>query len=476
METVPVIIPSFKLNFMAARTIETIDQSPYVLHVAKSKIALDQRQGKACICQAIAKSCRFAHHFVIEDILARRYFPDMPGDLVIFMDHDYAWNPGCFRKTIDRLLGAMRPETKIAWLQSSWMHEDASGDPYPFHTCPMFVARRCKHTTMHGSWLPNCKWPSGDSGWGLAKYLKAQHPGSVVSVEFNFHANGFHIGGYWHNTKFCIRGEHAFDCEELRAKSESTTLALVGGQFHPKQSEQITMCESGVFHKYLREHMNSKNFTEYDNCLYPHYRSDEYYISMWHELQCLQESLPRLQQRIDFLLSGKQRYIALTKQTRVPWYVIGSIHAMEAGDEDDPWLCSLHNGLPWNEKNIHAIGKPGPFASFEEAALHVLRKFGPAIRNVVGVSRYLETWNGVYKFKSLKMHSPYLYAHSNKLGCYGKFKRLIIHDDGSSTVSDKVTYADKIGFVFVRDAFNNQIGSIVAIKAMHENGLIQIGV
>lgn len=73
------------------------------------------------------------------------------------------------------------------------------------------------------------------------------------------------------------------------------------------------------------------------------------------------------------ILANKDRYVAVSDMTRVPWYVIGVIHQMESGCN---FGCHLHNGDPLAErtkqvpKNRPASGV-GPF-TWEASACDAL--------------------------------------------------------------------------------------------------------
>src|SRR5690349_17054127 len=59
---------------------------------------------------------------------------------------------------------------------------------------------------------------------------------------------------------------------------------------------------------------------------------------------------------IQRIANNQSRYQSVADSTRVPWYVIGVIHSMEAGLS---FKCHLHNGDPLNARTIHVpAGRP----------------------------------------------------------------------------------------------------------------------
>lgn len=433
---------------------------PYVIHTRKSTGLVKSWPKELSINDETCITGRHLHYHIIEDVLNGKYFGGLAGDVIVFMDHDYAWKNDVFPRTLYRLMEAMRHGAKVAWLKSPWMEGRS------FSTCPMFAVRRCNETMQADAWEGTPPWQVNDT--------------SVAAIDFRLHLSGFHIGGAWQQQKLRFPGRESLGSVNLFKAQKQIEKAMYDGNFYPSSQEIISMCNYGPFHSYLKRIFpKDVRFTEYDTSLYPLYRCDEYYKQMWNAIEPLAEAKDRLERSIKFMMDNKTRYEAIAMQSSgIPWYVIGVVHVMEAFDEKDPWACSLHNGLPWSEQNVHAYcnPKPGPFSSFEEAALHALNFQGLVKQcDIPNVSRYIENWNGVSKFKSLKLHSPYLYAHSNKVGAFGKYKRTIVDPaSGERRIADQVTNQDQIGFAYMADAPNNQVGAIVILKEMNRRGLIEL--
>jgi len=112
------------------------------------------------------------------------------------------------------------------------------------------------------------------------------------------------------------------------------------------------------------------------------------------------------------ILLNKGIYLRIEKATRVPWDLVAAIHFKE---------CSLrlngmlHNGEPLNIKSrIVPIGV-GPFANFEESAIHALKRRGcDKIKtwDEPTCLEFAEGYNGKgYRKKGIL--SPYVFGFTN---------------------------------------------------------------
>src|SRR5262249_53479695 len=76
---------------------------------------------------------------------------------------------------------------------------------------------------------------------------------------------------------------------------------------------------------------------------------------------------------------AKQRYLAVSARTGVPWFVIAVIHQRECAQS---WADSIAQGDPWNKKSVHVPAGRGPFKSWGDAAVDALVNCAPyAARN-----------------------------------------------------------------------------------------------
>jgi lysozyme family protein len=111
---------------------------------------------------------------------------------------------------------------------------------------------------------------------------------------------------------------------------------------------------------------------------------------------------------------AKSRYLAVSRQTGVPWFFIAVVHERESSQN---WNASLAQGDPWNEVSRHVPAGRGPFNSWEEAAVDALVNCAPfAARNkdwsVGGLLTMLEQYNGL-GYADRGVPSPYVWAGTN---------------------------------------------------------------
>jgi lysozyme family protein len=153
------------------------------------------------------------------------------------------------------------------------------------------------------------------------------------------------------------------------------------------------------------------------------------------------------------IVANKGRYEEVEKVTRVPWYIVGVIHSLEA---DLNFSKHLHNGDPLSHrtKNVPA-GRPvagSPPFTWEESAVDALQ-FDHLTSHqdwtLPGSLGALERYNGI-GYRKLNIPSPYLWSFSNHY-VRGKFVA-----DGQ----------------FDRNAVSGQCGAAVLLKAMVLDGRI----
>jgi lysozyme family protein len=153
-------------------------------------------------------------------------------------------------------------------------------------------------------------------------------------------------------------------------------------------------------------------------------------------------------------LSGhRPRYETVAKALGTPWYVVGAVHALEAGMD---FSRHLHNGDPLTARTTHVpagrpkTGKP-PF-TWEQSAIDALTLKNFATWrdwSVPGILYKLEDYNGWgYRDKHPQVLSPYLWSFSN-------------HYNAGKYVADGR---------FSATAVSAQCGVAVLLKGLHENG------
>lgn len=141
------------------------------------------------------------------------------------------------------------------------------------------------------------------------------------------------------------------------------------------------------------------------------------YATLWDGM-----TVTRLQTSIDTtaakIVANRPRYEAVSAITRVPWFVIGIIHALESGLRFD---CHLHNGDPLTAKTkcVPAARPPtgvAPYTFEQSAADALLMKGYDKIDSwpVERIAWALERYNGWgYRRHHPETLSPYLWSGSN---------------------------------------------------------------
>lgn len=158
------------------------------------------------------------------------------------------------------------------------------------------------------------------------------------------------------------------------------------------------------------------------------------------------------------ILKNKDRYVAVSKKTKVPWFMIAIIHNMESGSSFKHHLAngdSLSKRTRQVPKGRPVNGKP-PF-TWEESAIDALtydRLTKWKDWSIAGCLYMLERFNGFgYRKHHKSVNSPYLWSYTNH---YTKGKYI---KDGkwSST------------------AVSQQTGAVSIIKELHMRNMISFG-
>lgn len=126
------------------------------------------------------------------------------------------------------------------------------------------------------------------------------------------------------------------------------------------------------------------------------------------------------------VLAGKTRYQSVQLRTRVPWFLIGAIHNMEASCD---FRACLHNGeriIGTGRKTRLVPAGRGPFDTWESAALDAIRLNGMGAITVWNVGQMLywaERFNGWgYETGAGRAEaSPYLWSCSSVNDGFGKY-------------------------------------------------------
>lgn len=123
---------------------------------------------------------------------------------------------------------------------------------------------------------------------------------------------------------------------------------------------------------------------------------------------------------IALILKGKEQYLAVEKETGVPWWFIGCVHSLECSNN---FAKHLHNGDPLAKPTIQVpAGRPSktwksPPGTWVESAIDAIRyqKFDQIKKFTIELALYkFEAFNGWgYRNPSIKINSPYLWSYTN---------------------------------------------------------------
>lgn len=137
------------------------------------------------------------------------------------------------------------------------------------------------------------------------------------------------------------------------------------------------------------------------------------YEALWASASVRPEHSSEVRATARRIIANRPRYDGVSRDTGVPWYVIGLLHAMECGFSFDK---HLHNGDPLKRRTVQVPkGRPathdGPF-TWEESAVDALRYDRlDEIRDwsIPRIAFCLETFNG-FGYVKYGVHSPYLWS------------------------------------------------------------------
>jgi lysozyme family protein len=126
-----------------------------------------------------------------------------------------------------------------------------------------------------------------------------------------------------------------------------------------------------------------------------------------------------VQKLVDRILANRPRYDAAGKPLGTPWWIIGTLHAMEA---DLNFHTHLHNGDPLTQRTVQVpSGRPKegnpPFA-WEHSATDALKMHGFHVWrdwSVAGALYKAEQYNGwgVRRFHASSGPTAYLWSYTN---------------------------------------------------------------
>ena len=142
------------------------------------------------------------------------------------------------------------------------------------------------------------------------------------------------------------------------------------------------------------------------------------YASLWAAMETRPSKASDINATAARIIANKSRYAEVDSATGVPWFVVGVIHAMEAGCN---FHCHLHNGDPLTARTRQVprgrpvAGKP-PF-TWKDSAIDAVRYDGlDKVKDwsIERISFELEKFNGWgYNLHHPDVNSPYLWSGSN---------------------------------------------------------------
>lgn len=139
------------------------------------------------------------------------------------------------------------------------------------------------------------------------------------------------------------------------------------------------------------------------------------YAALWASMEIRASALPAISSTARKIIAARERYEAIEAATGVPWFVVGTIHAMECGLRFDR---HLHNGDPLTKRTVQVpAGRPAkgkaPF-TFEASACDalMLKRLDAVPRwDIPRIAYELERYNGWgYRLYHPEVASPYLWS------------------------------------------------------------------
>ena len=141
--------------------------------------------------------------------------------------------------------------------------------------------------------------------------------------------------------------------------------------------------------------------------------------------------LPYIKNIIDTILKNKDKYLAIETKLQIPWYLVATIHSLEASLN---FKSQLHNGDPLTAKTTHVpknrpLTGQAPYNWVDSAIDAFTLRKAQDYKNwsLEGILFFLEGYNGFgQRLYHPKVLSPYLWSWSEhytkgKYGADGKW-------------------------------------------------------
>ncbi|QAA81070.1 hypothetical protein EI546_04710 [Aequorivita sp. H23M31] len=142
------------------------------------------------------------------------------------------------------------------------------------------------------------------------------------------------------------------------------------------------------------------------------------YSDLYSTMEIRLDKLAIVENNVNKILDAKSRYEKAAEFSSIPWYFVGIIHSMEAGQN---FSRHIHNGDPLTQRTTHVpSGRPSagnPPFTWEESAMDALKYHNLDKVDDWSLPRILyefERYNGWgYRLYHPHVYSPYLWSASN---------------------------------------------------------------
>jgi lysozyme family protein len=136
------------------------------------------------------------------------------------------------------------------------------------------------------------------------------------------------------------------------------------------------------------------------------------YATLWASMNIRADKRDAVGRTAKTLIGRKSQYVAVSKQTGVPWFVIAALHNRES---DANFSTYLGNGEPLDRVTRLVPKGRGPFETWEAGAIDALSLDGLDRVNEWTPERAcfeIEKFNG-FGYRNRGVNSPYLWSFSN---------------------------------------------------------------
>lgn len=197
------------------------------------------------------------------------------------------------------------------------------------------------------------------------------------------------------------------------------------------------------------------------------------YTNLWQTMVTRPDKVALVNSIVTRILSYKDRYLTVQRDTGVPWFIVAIIHKMECNGRFDE---HLHNGDPLSAKTVQVpAGRPpgDPPWTWEFSAADALSIDGlDKIKfTSVEIAAYaFEKYNG-FGSREKGINTPYLWSYSNQY-TRGKFVRDHVYDPnavseqcGAMPILKRLMEVDK-SVTFAPSAAPAAVATVAAVASL----------